>query len=97
MRGQAIDVMCGKVSNLCSPYEEYLLLGDSMSQRLEAYRELFSIHVDSLLLRDIRESVSKGMVLGNDQFKEEIEKLTGRRVRPAEMGRPKLDRTSEAV
>ena len=40
------------------------------------------------LLDQIRESVNKGLALGND-LKDEIETLYGRRLRPAKMGRPK--------
>ncbi|HEB28812.1 MAG TPA: transposase, partial [Porticoccus sp.] len=39
--------------------------------------------------KDIRQSISKGLVLGSNRFKDEIELLYGRRVKPAKMGRPK--------
>lgn len=40
------------------------------------------------LIEDIRESVQKGMALGDDRFKENIEALCGRRVTRTKMGRP---------
>ena len=51
---------------------------------------LFRAHVDDELIKDIRVAVNKGLALGGERFKEEIERLTNRRVRPAKMGRPSL-------
>ena len=51
---------------------------------------LFRAHVDDELIKDIRVAVNKGLALGGERFKEEIERLTNRRVRSAKMGRPKL-------
>jgi len=49
---------------------------------------LFSHHIESELLNEIRTSTYKGMVVGNDRFKEEIETLTGRRLKSKKRGRP---------
>ena len=46
------------------------------------YRALFSHHVEGDLLEEIRSSVNKGMAIGHDRFKVEIEVLTGRRPKP---------------
>ncbi len=78
----------GKSSALCTPHPEYLRLGATKERRLKAYRALFSYHVEGDLLEEIRSSVNKGMALGHDRFKDEIEKLTGRRVKPKKAGRP---------
>ena len=79
----------GVETELCTPHVEYLKLGKSKVKRLLAYRALFEAHVDSELLEQIRGSVNKGLALGSDHFKDEVESLYGRRVRPAKMGRPK--------
>jgi len=79
----------GVETDLCSPHPEYLRLGRSKEQRLQAYRNFFKAHVADELIEQIRGSVNKGLALGNDRFKDEIESLYGRRVRPAKMGRPK--------
>tara|TARA_R110002072_G_scaffold118428_1_gene250044 strand:- start:4639 stop:5325 length:687 start_codon:yes stop_codon:yes gene_type:complete len=76
-------------TELCKPHEEYLRLGTNKKERLSAYKSMFKAHVDDELLEQIRSSVNKGMALGNDRFKEELETLYGQRVRPATMGRPK--------
>jgi putative transposase len=79
----------GIESGLCTPHDEYLKLGKSQDNRLRAYRALFKAHVDGELLVQIRGSVNKGLALGSEHFKDEVERLYGRRVRPAKMGRPK--------
>ena len=79
----------GNVSTLCTPHEEYLKLGQQQEERLRAYRDLFKVQMGEALLEQIRETVNKGLALGNDRFKDEIEELYGRRVKPAKMGRPK--------
>jgi len=79
----------GIESDIYTPHEEYLLLGKSKNQRLQAYRSLFKAHVESELLEEIRNSVNGGLALGKERFKDEIEALYGRRVRPAKMGRPR--------
>jgi putative transposase len=78
----------GKVSDLCTPHPEYLALGVEPLKRRENYRALFVHHVDDELLEEIRTNTNKGMAVGNDRFKEEIETLTGRRLRAKKRGRP---------
>ena len=79
----------GLVSELCTPHEEYLKLGRTKADRLQNYRSLFKAHVGGELLEEIRGCVNQGMALGNDRFKDEIEAMHGRRVRPAKLGRPR--------
>ncbi|MGM0656382.1 MAG: hypothetical protein ACQETR_13845 [Thermodesulfobacteriota bacterium] len=40
-----------------------------------------SIISATLVLEQIRKATNKGMIVGNDRFREEIEALTGRRVK----------------
>ncbi len=79
----------GKQSDLYSPHNEYLRLGKSKPSREESYRARFSAHVDVRMSDDIQASVNKGLALGSSRFKDEIEQLFDRRVRPANMGRPR--------
>ena len=81
----------GKESALCTPHPEYLRLGATEDARMKNYRALFSHHVEGDLLEEIRSSVNKGMAIGQDHFKEEIEQLTGRRVKPKKAGRTIYD------
>ena len=75
----------GKVSNLCTPHPEYLALG---LERRKNYRALFIHRVDRELLEEIRANTNKGLAVGHAQFKDEIELLTGRRVKAKKRGRP---------
>ena len=79
----------GIVSDLCTPHEEYMKLGRYGIQRLRTYRSLFKAQVEGELLEEIRYTVNQGNALGNERFRDEIEALYGRRVRPAKMGRPR--------
>ena len=76
----------GKPSKLWTPHDVYLQLAKSERQRTASYRALFETGMDNTLLGDIRESTNKGLALGNDRFKGEIEALTGRRVTPGKRG-----------
>lgn len=78
----------GKMSDLCTPHPEYLRLGGTKDERMKNYRALFSHHVEGDLLEEIRSSVNKGMAIGHGRFKDEIEVLTGRRLKPKKVGRP---------
>ena len=78
----------GVKTTLCTPHNEYLNLGTDKEERTTAYRALFNAHVDGKLIQEIREAVNKGLALGNEHFKDEVEVLYGRRLRPAKMGRP---------
>lgn len=79
----------GNPSALWTPHSEYMKLGDSIETRTHAYRSLFSAHLGAGDIHNIRNAVAKGLALGNDKFKQEIEVLTGRRVTPMKRG-PKL-------
>jgi putative transposase len=48
---------------------------------MKNYQAFFSHPVDGDLLDEIRSSANKGLAMGHDRFKEEIEKLTGRRLK----------------
>ena len=81
----------GRVSELCTPHPLYIAIGHSAKSRQLAYRELFKAPVDGALLAEIRDAANKGLAVGNENFKKEIEALTGRRMSPAKMGRPPQD------
>lgn len=79
----------GIKTELQTPHPEYLSLGKAKEERLENYRALFKAHVNAELLKEIRESVNKGLALGGERFAAQIEVLTDRRVTPGKAGRPK--------
>ncbi len=79
----------GESGPMLTPQHEYLQLGNSVEARCKAYRDLFTAHVDQVMIKEIRESVNKGLALGSERFKDEIEVNLKRRVRSAKMGRPR--------
>lgn len=78
----------GRKSGLCVRHPVYLALGGNAAERRKNYRALFERHVEDESLAEIRASANKGLALGNDRFKDEIEALTGRRVKAKKRGRP---------
>jgi len=78
----------GKQSALCTPHTIYTSLAKDKPSRLVRYRSLFKNHVKADLLADIRTTLNKGMALGSSKFKEEVERLTNRRVTEGKRGRP---------
>ncbi len=72
------------------PGDEYPSLGRWPAERQKAYRALFDVRVDAVMIKQIRESVDKGLVLGSERLKDDIKASLNRRVRPAEMGRQRL-------
>lgn len=76
----------GVESKLRRPHPLYLNLGVNAGSREANYRGLFDVHIDSRVVDDIRGSVQKGLVLGDDYFKDAIAELTGRRVREEKRG-----------
>ena len=78
----------GKQSRLCTPHPLYLSLGKNSQETQKAYRTLFTHQMEDRLIEDIRASVNRGMAIGCDKFKQEIEMLTDRRMQPKKKGRP---------
>lgn len=87
----------GNPAGLWTPHPVYKTLGSNNKKRAECYRELFRGHIEPELLTQIRKSVNQGMVLGNARFKEEVERLSGRRVNVLKRGpKPKKQRHTES-
>jgi putative transposase len=78
----------GVKSKLITAHQEYLSLGRTEPDRLANYRSFFVGQVRPDVMRKIRESTQKGLVIGSDRFAEKIEALSKRRALPAKLGRP---------
>ena len=78
----------GVHSKILTPHPIYSQLGRTKPERLTNYRELFKSEFNGELLQDIRHAVNKGLVLGTEKFKAEVETLTKQRVRPITRSRP---------
>jgi putative transposase len=77
----------GKESSLRTPHDEYLQLGATEDERKKNYQSLFQYHFDTSVLSAIRTSVSKGLALGDNRFKLQIEENYKRRETPRKAGR----------
>ena len=78
----------GKPSALCKQHAEYLKLGETKQDRIEKYLAYCEQTTSEELLKEIRDSTNKGLAIGDESFKMEVEKMTGRRVRPLKSWRP---------
>lgn len=70
----------GQVDVQIEPHPLYEGLGSHTEQRAEAYRDLFSQHVNDDDLARIRAATEDDTVLGNDRFRADIEEALKRRV-----------------
>lgn len=78
----------GKHSDLLTAHPIYLGINKDVNIRQADYRALFTRHVDTKLIDDIRKATNKGLALGNEQFKFKVEALSGRSVIEGKRGRP---------
>jgi putative transposase len=79
----------GKPDLLIKPHPVYLQLAADAGCRRLAYRALFRETLTEGALSDIRDTTNACLVLGNDRFKDQIEAMLGRSVRPGKRGRPR--------
>ncbi len=79
----------GKINNIITPHPLYNKLASSRSGRMEAYKGLFKAHLEDEQLMEIRDALQTGTPLGNELFKEKIEKKLKSKVGQAKRGRPK--------
>lgn len=78
----------GREDKLITPHALYTRLGKTDISRQEAYRALFKAHIDEKDLKDIRAAWQTGTPLGNDYFKEKIERKLKSKIGQARRGRP---------
>jgi putative transposase len=76
----------GKPIEFITPHALYQVLGKTDKSRQQAYRTLFEDEVSDLTLEEIRNAINKAWVLGDNRFKKQIEKQTGRNVSPKPKG-----------
>lgn len=76
----------GKNIRLLTPHGVYLALGQSAEERQSAYQSLFTSHIPDYTLNQIRTTVNKAWVLGDEIFKHEIERQLGHLIPPFNHG-----------
>jgi len=78
----------GISDGLVTPHNIYESLACTVEERRAAYRRLFRDSIAPEMLSTIRDTTNACLVLGNDRFKDQIEAMLGRSVRPGKSGRP---------
>jgi putative transposase len=78
----------GIPNGLVTDHFLYQQLGVSMPLRQHAYRQLFSGHLEDSALHVMREALTHNYPLGNDCFRESVERHLGRVVGQCNRGRP---------
>jgi len=82
----------GKPLELITPHTLYQGLAKTDKTRRKRYTALFDKVIPDYTLEEIRDSIGRAWVLGDERFKRRIEKKTGRRASPLARGG---DRRSE--
>lgn len=68
----------------------YIALGNTDETRRAAYCALFKYQLDDAEITEIRTSLNKGLAVGTERFKDQIETVLARSVRPGQAGRKKM-------
>jgi putative transposase len=79
----------GHSDPLVTEHATYTALGNSPAEYRRAYRRLFAADAGPDPTDHIREVTTACLVLGNDRFKDQIEAVLARSVRPGTAGRPR--------
>lgn len=79
----------GNCDSLLTPHKIYESLASTLEERRAAYRRLFVDSIAPEMLSTIRDTTNACLVLGNDRFKDQVEAMLGRSVRPGKDGRPR--------
>lgn len=79
----------GRANELITPHSTYESLARKPRERQAAYRRLFRDSLMGGTLTTIRKVTNACLVLGDDEFKDRMETLLGRSVRPGKDGRPR--------
>jgi putative transposase len=78
----------GEDNRIICPHDEYVHLGQTLSQRREAYRALCNAELSTEAFGRIRNCTQLGTPMGSERFKEQIEKTLCREVGGEKRGRP---------
>ena len=78
----------GNSSALCFPHKQYLNLGNSKKERQLNYRKFCEKKLNTNIVDLILKNTNRGLAIGDDNFKIEVENITGLRVRSLKKGRP---------
>ncbi len=81
----------GLVDPVVRHHPLYTALAYDAPRRQHAYRELFRLHIDDFEIHASREALNQELVLGRQDFKDKIQRMTTRQSRPGQPGRPRVE------
>jgi putative transposase len=73
----------GKQSDLLTPHDECSTLSKSVDGHQKIYQDLFKYQLDKKLVTKISDGINKGMAIGRENFKQDIEMNFKRRMPPS--------------
>ena len=79
----------GKSDPLITPHEIYLSIDKCIEHAQHHYRELFKVMISDVDIHQIRNTTSKNFPLGDERFKQQIEKTLERKLGNGSKGRPR--------
>jgi putative transposase len=79
----------GEADPVVQPHDLYLELSKDDVERRAAYRELFRGHLGTQVVSNIRAFLQTGTPLGNERFREEIERALKVKLGQSRRGRPR--------
>ena len=65
----------GRSAKMWTPHPEYLRLGETEPERLQAYRDIISNTLPIEVIQKIRHCLNTGLVLGTEDFRSQVEAL----------------------
>ncbi|MEP1741926.1 MAG: hypothetical protein ABJI92_10685 [Kangiellaceae bacterium] len=86
-----------KKSELITPHEVYKRLARTEEERFKVYKTLFQEELANIQIESIRAATNRGLLVGSEKFKGEIEKLIGQSLSQNPVGRPKVINEQGAV
>jgi putative transposase len=78
----------GEANQLIQDHPLFIDLGRSAIKRQSAYQKLFQVELPNMTIHSIRQAAHANYPLGNERFKDNIEKTVQRQVGYAKRGRP---------
>lgn len=78
----------GVANSLLTPHHSYVQLGATIQARTARYRDLIAEVLDDESVNKIRYGINKGLPVGSERFKTNIEKHLGQRLSTGKIGRP---------
>ncbi len=85
----------GEGSREITDHALYRALDPRPAERQRVYRDLFKFQIPEIDLHEIRHSLAYNYPLGNDRFREQIERALGHKVGYRKRGRPERKGTEE--